>query len=90
LANADVDDDIKNELADFIQSGQLVISGSANAVISTGKVDADLTLKFKNFPEEGFPDGTYTVVLTLRNLGVDDEDMDVEIKVNGVTAVFDL
>lgn len=83
IANVNVDRDIADNLDDFIIPGQLVVSGSAHAEFNSGTVDAELTVKFNNFPLEGYPNGSYSVVIQLRNLG-DDDDEQINIKVNGV------
>ncbi|MDX9914647.1 MAG: hypothetical protein RBS49_02060, partial [Sphaerochaeta sp.] len=69
----------------------LIINGTATAIIDIGKVDVNMTLKINRPDPEEVPSGTYTVVMALQDFGLGgDVEPDIEIKVNGVRAILDL
>lgn len=91
LDGNDLSPEKKAELPNFISPNDLIINGTATAIIDIGKVDVNMTLKINSPDPEEVPSGTYTVVMALLDFGLgDDVEPDIEIKVNGVRAILDL
>lgn len=93
LDDETVPENIKNGLIAVIDLGQLVIlEGSADFYIDEKEADIQMKLKIDNLESEMIPSGTYDIVVTIGETESEDEDeeMYIEITVNGVLARFNL